>query len=378
MQLFDKAKTWMTPERAIAMQGIGMGLSQLAAGQTPNLSPAYSALMERQQTAQMRQTLEQSGVMERFSPDQRAILAQMEPSAAQAIIAQTLFREPPAGPKPTDDMREFQMAQAQGFQGTFQEWLDRNQRPPQNKAVTLVAPGDPSRATFNLPDDGNTYEVEYDRDTMQVLDYSLPGGRGTSVTVNNAPEGMQLPDPPKDMIWATDQNGQVVYDEVDVGGGRTVRRPVAVPLRGTGADQTNRDVEAQQVNAIENAGLMLNTIEGILSDPALDNATGVLSLSQMVPGTPMYRFGTRVQQLQGQVFLRAYESLKGSGQITEVEGRKAEQALSRIQSGLSPRDFREAAEELREVVEAAYERALQTADQPARDLTDEDLMEKYR
>ncbi len=94
----DRARAWMTPERAIALQGIGMGLSQIAQGQAVNLSPAHQALADRQQRAQQQRALDESGLMTRFTPDQQAILAQMEPGAAQALIAQTLFAPKP---KPT-------------------------------------------------------------------------------------------------------------------------------------------------------------------------------------------------------------------------------------------------------------------------------------
>ena len=45
---------------------------------------------------------------------------------------------------------------------------------------------------------------------------------------------------------------------------------------------------------------------------------------QKIPGTGSKRFGTRAAQLKGQAFLQAFEALKGAGQITEMEGAKAE------------------------------------------------------
>ena len=86
-----KMNEWMTPDRSAAFMAVGQGLSPLAAGQPVNLGPAYQALQARQQTDLARRQLEQSGMMDRFTPEQRAILAQMPPQAAQSIIAQTLF-----------------------------------------------------------------------------------------------------------------------------------------------------------------------------------------------------------------------------------------------------------------------------------------------
>ena len=108
---------------------------------------------------------------------------------------------------------------------------------------------------------------------------------------------------------------------------------------------------------------MLQAIDGILNDPALETSTGLMSPLQNVPGTPQYRFGTRARQLQGQAFLQAFESLKGGGQITEIEGQKAEAAIGRLDTAQGPGDYRDALMELRGVIEDAQKRAAST--QPA-------------
>lgn len=183
---------------------------------------------------------------------------------------------------------------------------------------------------------------------------------GTSVNVNTGTSGRtaleQLPSPPDDMMWATDADNNPIYETLTVNG-QEVRRPVPVPLPGTKAEEQARANESAAVGAVESARTMLETIEGIESHPALDTATGKLSWMQSVPDTPQYDFGTRIEQLQGQSFLQAYERLRGGGQITEVEGKKAEAAISRLRSGLSPEDYRAALGELRGVVERGLARA---------------------
>jgi hypothetical protein len=118
--LLGRAAQWMTPDRASAFQALGMGLSQLGAGQPVNLGPAYQALQERQMRDQQRRALEESGIMQRFTPEQQALLAQMEPTAAQSIIAEALFAPEPDGPA---SVQEYRFAVENGFQGSFQEWL---------------------------------------------------------------------------------------------------------------------------------------------------------------------------------------------------------------------------------------------------------------
>lgn len=101
---------------------------------------------------------------------------------------------------------------------------------------------------------------------------------------------------------------------------------------------------------------MVSTIDGILNDPALNTATGMLSFTQAIPGTPQYRVGTRIRQLNGQAFLQAFESLKGGGQITENEGTKATEAIGRLDSAQSPDDYRNALTELRDILIVAQSR----------------------
>lgn len=395
----DKANQWMTPDRALAMQGIGMGLSQLAAGQPVNLSPAYAALAERQQAAKQREMLESSGILSRFTPEQQAVLAQMPPAAAQQVIAQAVFASEPQREtvvvngrlvdKRTGDLvadysdpvappQRRIVSGADGYQyyeDTGERVLPGVDAPQSGTLARMIGPDDPSRAQFGLPDDGQTYEVTIDRATMLPKDFSVPGSGGTQVNVGG---GEGYAEPPKDMVWATDDDGNFITEEVDLGGGQVVRRRVAVPISGTKADQTQQDIELKEINAINSADLMLNTIDGMLGHPSLDSSTGILAWTQAIPGSPMYDFGTRVEQLQGQVFLQAFESLKGGGQITEVEGQKAEAAMARVRSGLSPEDFREAVSELRKIAEAAKLRAKKRGSKSSNSLSNEELLEMYR
>ncbi|MEM7671500.1 MAG: hypothetical protein AAF317_20660, partial [Pseudomonadota bacterium] len=59
----------------------------------------------------------------------------------------------------------------------------------------------------------------------------------------------------------------------------------------------------------------------------------------------------------GGVFLTAFEKLKGAGQITEIEGEKAERSISRLKNrALNEPDAREAIEEVRGIVQRALAR----------------------
>ena len=55
-----------------------------------------------------------------------------------------------------------------------------------------------------------------------------------------------------------------------------------------------------------------------------------MSNSPIVPGTERAGARSYLDQIGGQAFLQAFESLKGGGQITEIEGTKATTALTRL------------------------------------------------
>lgn len=80
-----------------------------------------------------------------------------------------------------------------------------------------------------------------------------------------------------------------------------------------------------------------------------------------IAGTEKANFQARKDQVQGQAFLQAIESLKGSGAVSEVEGLKATQAIIRAQSSQSEGEFVKAVQEAISI----YQRGLENARQQA-------------
>ncbi len=128
--------------------------------------------------------------------------------------------------------------------------------------------------------------------------------------------------------------------------------------RPDGTQVVSMNGEPESVGGVQPSSpeAMIASIDGILNDPALNISTGILSPLQNVPGTPQKRFGARARQLEGQAFLQAFESLKGGGQITEIEGLKATQAIGRLDTAQSADDYRDALIELREILTTAQSR----------------------
>jgi len=92
--------------------------------------------------------------------------------------------------------------------------------------------------------------------------------------------------------------------------------------------------------------------------PGFQGVVGATLLpgARLVQGTSEADFDAMLEQVLGGAFLEAYERLKGTGQITEIEGKKATQAISRMGRAVSEAEFMQAAKEFRSALETAMER----------------------
>lgn len=86
----------------------------------------------------------------------------------------------------------------------------------------------------------------------------------------------------------------------------------------------------------------LDTADKLINHPGRETATGVsgvLDPRNYMPGTDAKNFAVLLNQAKGQVFLDAYQALKGGGPITDIEGVKAEQAKARMDTAQSDDEF---------------------------------------
>jgi hypothetical protein len=91
-----------------------------------------------------------------------------------------------------------------------------------------------------------------------------------------------------------------------------------------------------------------------------DDVTGI---AKPIAGTEAAGFNELLRQARGQQFLQAFESLKGGGQITQIEGEKATSAMSRMSAAQSEEEFDKAVDEVIGVVKSGLQRAEQKAGQ---------------
>jgi len=114
------------------------------------------------------------------------------------------------------------------------------------------------------------------------------------------------------------------------------------------------ELERQKTQGTEISGkaALIARIDALMNDPNLEDALGfegiVRGFASNVGLDPnVARVNEMIKQVRGDVFLQAFEKLKGGGQITELEGMKAEQAMARLGQMQSHADYVNALKELR-------------------------------
>lgn len=123
-------------------------------------------------------------------------------------------------------------------------------------------------------------------------------------------------------------------------------------------EQANARARAKDANtaAIQN---QIAVIDKALDHPGRSAATGLsgtIDPRNYVPGTDATDFRAVLDQIGGSAFLQAFESLKGGGAITEMEGKKASDAIARLNRTQSDSEFEVALNDLRQVMADGYKR----------------------
>ena len=137
--------------------------------------------------------------------------------------------------------------------------------------------------------------------------------------------------------------------------------------------KTEADIaEENRIKAMQKSfdtyNYMDELLERVKTHPGRQYSTGKSSILPKVPGTAPADFQVLLDQIGGQQFLQAFETLKGGGQITEVEGRKATEAQARLNPKQSEESFLQGVTELQQIARAAKERAaakIQPQESPA-------------
>ncbi len=113
---------------------------------------------------------------------------------------------------------------------------------------------------------------------------------------------------------------------------------------------------------------MSASLDAVINDPNLGSVTGLVGgrIPKQLQTPAMAATQSRLEQIQGQTFLQAYNELRGAGAITESEGAKAEAAYSRLRTQTMGTDeYKAAAIELRNEIVNLTALAQQRARRPA-------------
>lgn len=185
------------------------------------------------------------------------------------------------------------------------------------------------------------------------------GRRPFAGQVVNTSEGLSVFDPTTNSFSRATMDGKpltgAAYDA-------TIKQDLSAA--GAAGAAIGKDVATAKtgLSQIEdNARFLRGKVGELLKHPGRDIATGASSLLPVVPGTKQADFVNRLDQLQGDAFLQAFESLKGGGQITEIEGQKAQQAINRMNRGTTEGEFNSAAKDFIAVVDALEKRTREKA-----------------
>jgi hypothetical protein len=197
----------------------------------------------------------------------------------------------------------------------------------------------------------------YDIDPTGVIGPDKSGGSTPYFTPVQTGEGVYAFDARKGTL-----------NPLDVGGKRVVGTNSDPALQGAIArekaagSEIGESTAKAQINLprdIQEASNTIKLIDDLLKHPGFSQAVGKSSVLgvQKIPGTEAKAFMVRLDQLKGKQFLQAFESLKGGGQITEIEGQKATEAMSRMNNASTEGEFIDAAREFQDIVRQGVSRA---------------------
>lgn len=135
----------------------------------------------------------------------------------------------------------------------------------------------------------------------------------------------------------------------------------------TAVGKARGEAKAALPAAQNNANLVLKMISDLEAHPGLDDSFGLIQgrlpseLANPRNAQNVENFRVLQRQLGGQVFLQAFERLKGAGQITEIEGQKATDALLAMQRTQDAQQFRNLLKDFRENVQRGMRLARERA-----------------
>jgi GH24 family phage-related lysozyme (muramidase) len=162
------------------------------------------------------------------------------------------------------------------------------------------------------------------------------------------------------------------YQLINTVTGEKIGEPVPKAIQAAAEQQALGTAEGKERGAaiagldaaIADGQLALDTIDKALAHPGRDAAVGAIQgryIPDFVRGPEVTDYLAIHNQIKGQVFKKAFETLKGGGSITQTEGDAATAAIGRLERAQSDGAYKQALEELRGIMTRAMKDAREKA-----------------
>lgn len=320
-------------DNPMTLMALGSGIMQGGFGKGLQLALMASGADQKNKQSKQAQNATVAALLKHGLDQETASVVAGNPQILTAIMQDKLGLAPK-----TEDIKEFEYAKKQGFDGGFVQWMQRKRAMQGEYGLNPV---------YGVDKEGKAVILQLGK-TGETIQPKLPEG----VTISKEPIKLDV------------GTHFIMQDPI-------TRQTIAtIPKNIEGkeaAEERGKALGKAQVelpNTLAKADQSIKLIDDILSDKNLPIATGAMSVFTKIPGTPTYDVGQKMEQLKGKAFLEAFESLKGGGQITEVEGKKATDAIARLSSSQTTSGYTAALKELREVIATGMESARAKAGQP--------------
>lgn len=121
------------------------------------------------------------------------------------------------------------------------------------------------------------------------------------------------------------------------------------------------DIDAAIQGMNNSVAVAEQKIRALMTHPGLEDAVGQVNglKGKLATSKEGAEFITLYDELAGQIFLSAFEKLKGGGPITDLEGQKAQSAASNLDRQLDPDSFRRALNTFYNDLRASHARLVQ-------------------
>lgn len=234
----------------------------------------------------------------------------------------------------TDDIREYQFAKNNGYTGTFDQWMVIKKM----SGSTPAALQEWDYYNKLSPEDQKRFlELKRSQQT-----YALGEVAGAPGAFNRQTGGFTP-------LASTTQEAQ--------GKGQVAGAVSAAQATGTAQAGAAFDLPRVKQNVTQ----AIDTIDKLIKAPGLGAITGLASKLPIIPGTDQANADALAKQVEGQTFLQAFQSLRGGGAITDVEGTKGTAAVARLQRSQTKEEYIQSLKDAREIFQIGLDRIAQQA-----------------